>query len=261
MTWLKRLNQHLPNEYTNLAAHFSGVLLKTVSDISMNLPERKLYGRHKGHRLSQRQTRLFEQLLPELKVDLEEKAPAQLEKLFSVPVSRFVLEIGFGGGEHLIWQAQRNSETGFIGCEPFVNGVAKALMQIEDENLQNIRLHNDDARFVLDWLPENSLDMIYILFPDPWPKKRHHKRRFISAETLDQLSRPLKSGGIVHVASDIGDYVRATLVAFQYHNDFKWLDNKVSDWRIRPENRPVTRYEQKALDAGRVPSYLTFSRK
>lgn len=227
----------------------------------MQLPERKLYGRHKGHRLSQRQAKLVDSLLPRLRVDLSEDAPSQLQQLFSVPVSRVVMEIGFGGGEHLAWQAAKNPDTGFIGCEPFVNGVAKVLMQIEDEVLENIRLHDDDARFVLDWLPENSLDQIYILFPDPWPKKRHHKRRFISEETLDQLSRPLKSGGIVHVASDIGDYVRATLVAFTYHDDFEWLDEKASDWRVRPENRPVTRYEQKALDAGRVPSYLTFRRK
>ncbi len=227
----------------------------------MQLPERKLYGRHKGHKLSQRQTQLVDELLPRLRVDLAEDAPSEVDQLFPVPVSRIVMEIGFGGGEHLAWQADQNPDTGFIGCEPFVNGVAKVLMQIEDEKLDNIRLHDDDARFVLDWLPENSLDKIYILFPDPWPKKRHHKRRFVSAETLDQLSRPLKSDGIVHVASDIGDYVRATLVAFTCHDDFEWVDERASDWRLRPENRPVTRYEQKALDAGRVPAYLTFLRK
>lgn len=227
----------------------------------MIIPERKLYGRNKGHKLSVRQTELSETLLPRLRIDLSIPAPEDISTLFEVPVSEIHFEIGFGGGEHLAWQAGRKPNTGFIGCEPFVNGVAKLLMQVEDDELNNVRVFDDDARFILDWLPEGCIDHMYILFPDPWHKKRHHKRRFVSTENLDKLARVLKKGAQLYLATDIGDYMRSSLIAFTSHNQFLWIDECVSDWRQRPDNRPVTRYEQKAFDVGRKPAYLTFVRR
>ncbi len=231
-----------------------------VQDKLMIIPERKLYGRNKGHKLSVRQAELSETLLPKLGIDLSEPAPADVATLFDISVSEVHFEIGFGGGEHIAWQADRRPDVGFIGCEPFVNGVAKLLMQIEDDELNNIRVFDDDALFVLDWLPEGCIDHMYILFPDPWHKKRHHKRRFVSTENLDKLARVLKKGAQLYLATDIGDYMRTSLIAFTRHNQFLWLDECAADWRRRPDNRPITRYEQKAFDAERRPAYLTFER-
>ncbi len=220
----------------------------------------RTYGRRKGHALSPRKQRLVDDLLPGLRLDLSTPAPAPLAKLFPAPVSQVWMEIGFGGGEHLAWQAEANPGMGFIGCEPFLNGVAKLLSEIETRKLDNIRIWDGDAREVLDWLGDGSVARVFVLFPDPWPKVRHHKRRLISPGTLESLARVMQPGAELRIASDIGDYVRASLEAVLASNAFEWLAETARDWRERPADWPPTRYEQKALREGRKGHYLIFRR-
>lgn len=231
----------------------------------MALPDDKItirtYGRRKGHSLSPRKLRLVDELLPGLRLGLSAPAPTELTHLFPGPVSQLWLEIGFGGGEHLAWQAEANPDKGFIGCEPFINGVAKLLSEIDNHTLTNIRIWDGDAREVLDWLSDASLDRVFVLFPDPWPKARHHKRRIISGQTLETLARVMKPRAELRIASDIGDYVRASLEAAFSGNAFEWQAESPGDWRSRPADWPATRYEKKALREGRVAHYLIFKRR
>lgn len=220
----------------------------------------RTYGRRKGHKLSPRKTRLLQELLPELRLDLEAPPPSELADLFPVAVSEVWLEIGFGGGEHLAWQAQANPKVGFIGCEPFVNGVAKLLSAIAEGDLRNIRIWDSDAREVLDWLDDASLARVFVLYPDPWPKSRHHKRRIISPQTLRALARVMRSGAELRIATDIGDYVRSSLEAAFESGDLEWRAERPADWRVRPPDWPPTRYEKKALREGRQAHYLVFRR-
>jgi tRNA (guanine-N7-)-methyltransferase len=216
----------------------------------------ELYGRRLGRPLSVSQQNLVETLLP--RIGLPDGA-IDPHSLF--PNARaFALEVGFGGGEHLAAQASAHPDHGYIGCEPFLNGVAKLLTQIEQAKLANVRLYPDDARDVLPRLPTQSLCAVYVLFPDPWPKLRHHKRRFIQTATLDELARVLKSGGDVRVATDHGDYARWTLQHLMADRRFRWTAECAADWRVRPGDWPPTRYEQKALKAGRACVYLRFLR-
>ncbi|WP_213160798.1 tRNA (guanosine(46)-N7)-methyltransferase TrmB [Kaustia mangrovi] len=220
----------------------------------------QLFGRRKGHRLRPRQLRLVEEMLPGLRVCLDGLRAHGPAALFDRPVREVWLEIGFGGGEHLAWQAAHNRDIGMIGAEPFVNGVAKLLAAIEDEGLGNIRIHDDDARPLLEALPDNSLDRVFVLFPDPWPKARHRKRRFVSHETVGELHRILRPGGTLRFASDIADYVRWTLAHIRAHGGFEWTAEHPRDWRERPRDWPGTRYEAKARGAGRRCAYLSFRR-
>ncbi len=215
--------------------------------------EYRLFGRRQGSPLSPRQQRLIEEVLPRVRIPesaVFEEAK-QLTALFSGQLTRFHLEIGFGGAEHLIWQAQRDLDTGFIGCEPFINGVVKALTAIEELNLENIRVYDHDARDFLDALPPSCMDKIYVLFPDPWPKKRHQKRRIINQKSLNQLARVIKPGARLSFASDIPDYISWTKDHIAQNDKFEMID-------VEPVERPQTRYEQKAVRQGRVPVYLTF---
>jgi tRNA (guanine-N7-)-methyltransferase len=218
------------------------------------------YGRRKGRPLKPRQADVTETLLPALRLDLAAPAPADLATLFPRPVSRVILEIGFGGGEHLLNLAATEPDTGFIGCEPFVTGMAKALSEIGHRGIDTIRLHPDDAVAVLDWLPDASLDRVYLLYPDPWPKKRHWKRRFVSADTLDRLARVTKPGAEFRFASDIDTYVDWTLRHVRDHGAFRWMAETADDWRRPWAGWPGTRYEAKALREGRPPAYLRFVR-
>ena len=175
------------------------------------------------------------------------------------------LEIGFGGGEHLIWQARHHGATlsssvGLIACEPFVDGVIKALSVIEAEGLRNVRLHPDDARDVLGWLPPASLGRVFVLFPDPWPKKRHVKRRLFAKPLLDALARVMKPGAELRLATDIGDYARTSLLALRAHPQFRWPVRGPADWRERGSDWPETRYERKARADGRHCYYFRFVR-
>jgi tRNA (guanine-N7-)-methyltransferase len=227
-------------------------------------PDRKagagaFYGRRKGHKLRANQAALFETLLPRLTVDIAAPAPADLTSLFPHrPEIR--LEIGFGGAEHLVAQAQRHPQIGFIGCEPFVNGMAKALAAIEAHALDNIRLHLGDATELLAWLPSGSLHRIDLLYPDPWPKRRHWKRRFVHDASVAALARVLHSGAELRFASDWPDYVAWTLERMLRSPAFAWTAERADDWRVPWPDFLRTRYEAKAVRAGRVPCYLTFRR-
>ncbi|MGE0626616.1 MAG: tRNA (guanosine(46)-N(7))-methyltransferase TrmB [Hyphomicrobiaceae bacterium] len=221
--------------------------------------ELRSFGRKRGRKISARQRRLVDELLPTLSLPLSEPAidPA---KLFGINVRDVWLEIGFGGAEHLIWQAEHHPDVGFIGCEPFEDGVVKALSAIEAKALANVRLHAGDARDILRRLPDASIGRVFVLFPDPWPKRRHIKRRLLSAATFHLLSLVMRSGAQLRVATDIGDYARTILIAAQTAPCLHWLARSADDWRRRPGDWPQTRYEQKALREGRRPYFLTFSR-
>jgi tRNA (guanine-N7-)-methyltransferase len=208
----------------------------------------QFYGRRKGHALRRHHSELVETLLPRLRIDLA----APLARL-TPPVR---LEIGFGGGEHLAHQAELNLDVSFIGAEPFVNGVAKLLALIEEKKLANIRIHDGDVRYLLEALPAGSLERVYLLYPDPWPKARHAKRRFVNAENLGHLHRLLKPGGLFLSASDIADYVEWTREQVVAHGGFA----EEGDRSLPLENWVETRYEAKARREGREPAYLTFRR-
>jgi tRNA (guanine-N7-)-methyltransferase len=218
------------------------------------------FGRRRGRKLSPRQERLLADLLPRVAVDLATPAPPDVGTLFEAPVSQVWLEIGFGGAEHMLWQAKANPEAGLIGCEPFEEGVVKALGGIEEGGLRNVRLHADDVRQLLRWLPERSLSRVFMLFPDPWPKKRHQKRRLFSPDLLSLLARAMKPGAELRLGTDIGDYARSALLAVAGNPAFRWTAESASDWRIRPDDWPGTRYEAKALREGRRCYFFKFVR-
>ena len=200
----------------------------------------------------------METLLPGLKLDLETPAPSELKTLFSTPVDNIRMEIGFGGGEHLLYEAKRFPDTGFIGVEPFVNGMAKMVTYLHEGPMGSLRLYDEDAGLVLDWLPANSLSGIDLFYPDPWHKSRHHKRRFVSPENLVRMVRVLKSGSLFRFASDIEHYVNWTLLHVEENGSFEFMATNADDWRTPYEAWPSTRYEAKAFREGRTPAYLTF---
>jgi tRNA (guanine-N7-)-methyltransferase len=218
------------------------------------------YGRRKGKVLKGAQADALARRLPELKLDLRRPAPEDLKGLWPGPVDRVRLEIGFGGGEHMLHRARAERRTGFIGVEPFVNSMAKMLATLDAEQLENIRLHDDDATQLLDWLPDASIDQIDLLYPDPWPKKKHWKRRFVSKINLDRFARVLRPGGLFCFASDIDTYVNWTLSHIASHPRFQWTAAKAADWQEPWRDWPGTRYEAKAIREGRVPVYLEFVR-
>jgi tRNA (guanine-N7-)-methyltransferase len=222
--------------------------------------QRAFFGRRKGHPLRPRQAALFDTLLPRIALDLTRPAPADLRALFATPPDEVRLEIGFGGAEHLIAQAQTNPGSGFIGSDAFVNAIAKALAAIDDNKLGNIRLHFGDASALIDWLPAGALARIDLLYPDPWPKRRHWKRRFIQDDSLKRLARILKSGGELRFATDIADYAAWALARVLHSKDFIWTAECADDWRRPWPDFSGTRYEAKAKHQERVPGYFTFRR-
>ena len=224
-------------------------------------PARAFFGRRKGHALKPRQAALFDTLLPKLGLDLARPAPADLRTLFPVPVDALRLEIGFGGAEHLIAQAQAHPNVGFIGTDAFINGVAKALVAIDAHKLSNVRLYFGDASELLGWLPAGALTRIDLLYPDPWPKRRHWKRRFIQDESLARLARILKNGGELRFATDIADYAVYALARVLRSEDFVWTAERADDWRKPWVGFSRTRYEAKAIREGRMPAYFIFRRE
>ncbi|MBF9028899.1 tRNA (guanosine(46)-N7)-methyltransferase TrmB [Rhodobacterales bacterium HKCCE3408] len=227
-------------------------------------PHRNFYGRRKGKHLRPSQEAYLEEDLAALSpgaVDWDanpDRAPLDLPALFG---GREVwLEIGFGGGEHMVHQAVQNPGIGIIGAEPYINGVAMLLGKIRTAGTDNIRIHPGDARDLFDVLPEASIAKAFLLYPDPWPKARHHRRRFVTPEHLEPLHRVLRPGAEFRVATDIPDYVRQTLIEVP-RAGFEWLAEGPEDWRQPWADWPGTRYEAKALREGRMPHYLTFRRR
>ena len=225
-------------------------------------PPLRSYGRRKGHTLSPRQHALVAQLLPRVRLDLARQAatPAAVAGLFGDEVHEVWLEIGFGGAEHLVWQAAANPAVGIIGAEPFLNGVVKLLDQTEARGLGNVAIHHGDAREVLAWLPGRSITRAFVLFPDPWPKLRHRKRRIVSGDLVAELARVLVPGGGLRLATDIGDYANQMLQVVEGSGLFHWQAQRADDWRTRPPDWPPTRYEAKAIGEGRRPVFLSFRR-
>ena len=222
------------------------------------------FGRRRGKALRPGHDALVRTLLPRLRVDLpadgrEPASSVDPARLFP-RATAYRLEIGFGGGEHLAHEARRNPATGFIGCEPFVNGVAKLLAAIDAEGLDNIRIFDRDATELLAALPPRSLDRVDLLFPDPWPKRRQRKRRFVSDRNLAALARVLRPGGAFRFATDIDDYAGWTLARILRSPDFAWQAARADDWRLPWEHWPGTRYEAKARQEGRASAYLAFTR-
>jgi tRNA (guanine-N7-)-methyltransferase len=236
---------------------------------------RTLHGRRRGKKLRAGQQSLLDTLLPRLAVALpgepivtpegdvaESAAKIDLAGLFggAVPPDGVWLEVGFGGGEHLVWQAEHHPEVGLIGCEPYMNGVAKCLAQIERAGVSNVRVFTDDARFVMAALPPRSVSRAFVLFPDPWPKARHHKRRFVQRANLNVLARLMKPEAELRLATDDPSYLPWMVEHACTHPAFEWLAERPADWRARPGDWPPTRYEQKRL-AGHEPAFLRFRRR
>lgn len=207
------------------------------------------------------QKRLIRELLPRVRLTIPPFACLQQGAEIPVAGRPVWLEIGFGAGEHLAAQAERHRETNFIGCEVFENGVAKLLERMERQRLNNIRVFNQDALLLIETMPTVSVDRVFILFPDPWPKRRHAKRRIISLETLDSLAAIMKDGAELRVATDDRDYVCWIIELLTDHPAFEWLARRPTDWRERPEDWPPTRYEKKALAAGRLPVFFRSRRR
>jgi tRNA (guanine-N7-)-methyltransferase len=216
----------------------------------------RLYGRRAGHKLREGQAALVEDLLPRLSVP---QGPLDAAALFG-KACPLELEIGFGGGEHLAAQAAMRPETGFIGCEPFLNGVVSALGHIRDEGLDNVRLHMGDALDVLSRLPDASLERVYLLHPDPWPKARHAKRRFMNAGPIDMVAAKLKRGGEFRFGTDHPVYVAHAMMIMNGRRDFEWQANTSADFLTRPADWPETRYERKARRLGHEVWYFRYMR-
>ncbi len=224
------------------------------------------YGRQRGRKLRAGKQALMDGLLPQLEIGIEElkkwRNEESLHFLFpqflNSSFSQFFLEIGFGGGEHLAHQAALHPDTGLIGCEPYINGIGDLLKKIEAQSLANIRIFPHDARLLIEQLPDACLDKVFILYPDPWPKARHHKRRLISTAFLSALARVMKQGAALQLATDDAGYCAWMLEHLLAHPDFTWTAQQSTDWLNPPPDWIPTRYEQKAL-AGR-PSYLHYIR-
>ena len=219
---------------------------------------RTLYGRRKGKKLRQHQAELVSDTLPDISINCS--APIELAQLFAAPQSEYRMEIGFGGAEHLVHEATNHPDVGYIGCEPFINGVAKLLVQIDEKHLNNVRVHHGDARDVLLCLPDTSLSRVDVLYPDPWPKWRQRKRRFLSEKNIDEIARVLKLGSVLRFATDIDDYAGWVLARILKSNRWTWQEAESSSrpWQQAWDQWPGTRYEAKAFREGRKPVYLTF---
>ena len=218
--------------------------------------EPKFYGRRHGRALGVARARALKEFLPKVTFDLN--AADNPQSQFTSKPKKIWFEIGFGAGEHMIEQAKQNPDIGFIGCEPFMNTVSNCLVNIESQDLKNILIWPDDARLVMDALPDGCLDRVFLLHPDPWPKKRHISRRFIQQETLDSLTRLMPIGSELRIATDAPDLCDWMLEQCQNHPHFEWQAKCANDWRTRPDDWPATRYGEKQL-AG-TPVYLIFKR-
>lgn len=222
--------------------------------------EPRFYGRRKGKPLKASRLGLIEELLPELRIPVPEKT-LDPRTLFALPVSSVRMEIGFGAGEHLARQALAHPDIGFIGAEVFLNGVASLLRHIRELKLTNVRIFNEDVRFLLPHLADASFARVSLLFPDPWPKSRHAKRRFVGPDNLREMERLIVPGGEFRVASDHPVYIDWALLHLISHSGFAWTARGPEGWRTRPADSTATRYEEKAAKEGRTPVFLNFVRR
>ncbi|MBO22787.1 MAG: tRNA (guanosine(46)-N7)-methyltransferase TrmB [Rhodospirillaceae bacterium] len=221
----------------------------------------RFHGRRRGRKLRSGQERLLKDYLPKLRVDLaDEDSPVDPIRLFPAGTEEVWLEIGFGAGEHLVWQASANPRVGMIGAEPYLNGVARLLAAIEVDCPDNVRILADDVRPMLQCLSDSSLSRVFILFPDPWPKQRHHRRRIINRTLLDTLARLMRDGAELRVATDDQNYLVWILRHLKAHPDFAWTAARSDDWRRRPADWPNTRYEDKNRSGGPGPTFLRYLR-
>jgi tRNA (guanine-N7-)-methyltransferase len=220
-----------------------------------------IFGRRRGRRLRPKQRVRVGELLPRLTLTVPQAGQLEPCSAFNAPKRAVWLEIGFGGGEHLAAQAECHPEISLIGCEVFEPGIATLLAHVERLRLDNIRIFSNDARLMITALPPSSVDRVFILFPDPWPKRRHENRRLISRETLDALSEIMTDGAELRLATDDSNYLLWMLERIAEHPLFEWLARSPSDWRNRPIDWPPTRYEEKARAAGRVPTFLRLRRR
>ncbi|MEZ5757749.1 MAG: tRNA (guanosine(46)-N7)-methyltransferase TrmB [Emcibacteraceae bacterium] len=221
----------------------------------------RIYGRRQAKPLKENSAARLNEYLPKYSIKSFENGKVELSKLFDHNPAEYWLEIGFGKGEHLVEQAKANPNIGFIGCEPFINGVSGLIDHMVRDNVTNIRIFKDDARLLMDALPDQSISRAFILFPDPWPKKRHHKRRVVNPGNLAVLSRILKMNAELRIGTDHHDYCRWILARLLENEDFDWKSDHPDNWHVRPDDWPPTRYEQKALKAGRKSAYMTFIKK
>lgn len=224
-------------------------------------PQRWLYGRRRGRALRPGQRALLDTLLPELRFTLPANGELDPRCLFGTEVDAIWLEVGFGAGEHLAAQARANPQYGLLGCEVFENGIVKLLAEVQRDRLANVRLFIDDARLLIAALRPASLARVFILFPDPWPKERHKKRRIVAPQTLDALARAMCDGAELRLATDDLDYAQAMVECTARHSDFAALPGGPDDGQSRPADWPETRYEKKAVSAGRRPVFLWFRRR
>ena len=220
------------------------------------------YGRRRGRPERPHRQELLKTMLSTISVSLENVAARSLDprSLFPSNTTEIWLEIGYGAGEHLSTLAQRNPKVGFLGCEPFLNGVSRLLRQIETDKLCNVRVLVDDGRKMMEALVPASISRIFVLFPDPWHKRRHHKRRLISTNSVSEFARIMHSGGLLRLATDHDEYCRWSLSHLLANPNFQWTAECANDWLCRPPDWPSTRYERKAIVAGRQPTFLSFSR-
>ncbi len=227
-----------------------------------NIKGSRVYGRRQGPALSAARQGRLDKWLPEIEIILpEQKSATAPQCYFNMARKDFWFEIGFGKGEHLAAQAQSHPDIGMIGCEPFLNGVSGLVDLVDQSNLANVRIFTDDARLLMDSLPDSSIGRAFILFPDPWPKSRHHKRRIVGPGNIVVLARILKDGAELRIGTDHMEYCRWIMAHMMDNPDFIWASDSPEDWRSRPDDWPASRYEIKSMEQGRKSSYLRFIRR
>ncbi|MGV8948430.1 MAG: tRNA (guanosine(46)-N7)-methyltransferase TrmB [Candidatus Paracaedibacter sp.] len=230
--------------------------------INTTLPQQRyIWGRRQSRPLKESQRQALTELWPEVSLELPDQAMINLSDVFNAPLKDFWLEIGFGGGEHLAAQAALHPDIGFVGCEPFINGVASLVVQIQEQSLKNIRIVKDDARLLLARISDQSVGRIFVLFPDPWPKQRHHKRRIIQDATVTTFGRILKQEGLLLMATDDAPYAQWMQDIMAERHEFELVLDSRENVYERPKDWPITRYEQKGIAQGRAPAYLAYKLK
>lgn len=232
--------------------------MTTYKNLLYVTPELQTFGRRRARKPTNRQQMLVRNVLPRCQVNTLGPNSSEIKAAFDDENTQVWLEIGFGGGEHLIWQAIKNPQVEIIGCDPFIDGTIKVLDFIEGHNNKNIRLYNDDVRQLLRFFPQQYLSRVFVLFPDPWPKKKHNKRRLLNIATLKLISSAMRPGAELRIATDVNDYARAILIAIRDVKCLFWTAIRSDDWRMRPSDWPETRYERKAKKAGRNCYYFSF---